>query len=283
MVASDMFSTVLKKTVYFVIDNFRALFVLNAVMLFSLILAMLLPILFTFIPFSARIMDIPVLFFAGAGLGVMQAAAIAGAMGFLVRGLLKGVKPDVKGFVKGLAQTWKKGLMTAGLFWLSIALLAAIFQVVGILFGVLGFLTTSILFWLFLCLLSCAQFFFSFQLAFSGSLFSLIRKLFYFYIDNTLYSLTVLGTNILIAAASPLLLGTGIGGATALVFTDVALSLRLSKYAYLDAHPKAAGKPIPWDQILLDENKTLGSRALREILPSFIGDPKSPARRRNGK
>ncbi|RPJ05950.1 MAG: hypothetical protein EHM28_11075 [Spirochaetaceae bacterium] len=266
-----MFFLVLKKTAYFVIDHFRALLFLNAIMILSLVIAVFFPVLLIFIPLQIRFWDIPVLFFAGAAVGLAQFSVVSGAVAFLVRGLTEHKQPSLNGFFTGLKKTWKMNFAAAGLFWLAVIFILALFQFMGLLFGVLGILAASILFWLFLSILLCYQFFPSFQLRHSGKFFSLLRSLFYFHMDNTLFSLFTLGTNLLIAAASPLLLCTGIGGATMLAFTDIGLGMRLAKYDYLETHPKDAGKPVPWDKLLSEEQKQMDSRAIEEILPWLSG------------
>jgi len=45
--------------------------------------------------------------------------------------------------------------------------------------------------------------------------------------------------------------------------SDVALKLRLHKYDWLEAHPDANRRKIPWDDLLEEDRELVGKRTFR--------------------
>jgi len=42
--------------------------------------------------------------------------------------------------------------------------------------------------------------------------------------------------------------------------------LRLLKYDWLEAHPDANRKKIPWDELLIEEREKTGTRTLKNLI-----------------
>ena len=56
------------------------------------------------------------------------------------------------------------------------------------------------------------------------------------------------------------------GVATILLFYQVAFKLRLYKYDYLETHPNARPKDIPWADLLYTDRERVGPRSLRGMI-----------------
>ena len=56
------------------------------------------------------------------------------------------------------------------------------------------------------------------------------------------------------------------GLTTVLLWANVGLKLRLIKYDYIESHPDANRKQIPWDALLVDEKERVGKRTLKGMI-----------------
>ena len=93
-----------------------------------------------------------------------------------------------------------------------------------------------------------------------------IKKIFLIFFDNTFFSLGVFIGSVVILAASSFTAFMLPGVGTIVLWVNAALKLRLYKYDYLEAHPEANRKKIPWDALLIDEKERVGKRTLRGMI-----------------
>ena len=130
----------------------------------------------------------------------------------------------------------------------------------------LGFLGQVILLWVTVGWVLAAQFFFPIQSRLERNPRKMLRKMMLLFFDNT-------GLMILLAvgALATLLASVFTGGilpglGAILVWHNVALKLRLYKYDYMEQHPEASRKDIPWDALLVDDRDRVGKRTLRGMI-----------------
>ncbi len=169
-------------------------------------------------------------------------------------------------FLPYLKETYKPSLLfalanTVVAFLLSLAM--PFYLSLKSLFGPLAF---AFLFWLTVIWAISIQFFFPLQSRFDKSFKKNIKKIFLVFFDNTIFSIGVfIGTIVIIVASffTALMLP---GLATVLLWANVGLKLRLYKYDYLEAHPDANRKKIPWDALLVDEKERVGKRTLKGMI-----------------
>ena len=132
--------------------------------------------------------------------------------------------------------------------------------------AVLGMMGQIILLWVTVGWLLAAQFFFPIQSRLERSPRKMVRKMLLLFFDNTGLMLVLAVGALAIVAASLFTGGILPGLGAVLVWHNVALKLRLYKYDYLEQHPDADRKNIPWDALLVDDRERVGKRTLRGMI-----------------
>jgi uncharacterized membrane protein YesL len=189
----------------------------------------------------------------------------AGACACLTRTIADYEKPVFGDFITGLKKTWRPsllfGLLQGALIALILNAASVYLASVGNLFNWLLFF---VLFWIYLTWLMASQYFFALQARFDQKLFKNIRKMFILFFDNTLFTMLALSFVSLIVMGISFFLFLVIPGfAGILLLQAVALKLRALKYDYLDAHPQAKRRKIPWQTLLAEDRERVGKRTLK--------------------
>ncbi len=130
----------------------------------------------------------------------------------------------------------------------------------------LGWFAAGTLFWCFLLVLLALQWFPAVRTLLPGPVGASVRKCFLLLADNlgfsillALYSAAGLAISLFSAFLVPGLSGTVLGSV-------VALRLILKKYDWLEAHPGADRRRIPWEEILEEERDLVGKRTLKGMI-----------------
>ena len=132
--------------------------------------------------------------------------------------------------------------------------------------AVLGMMGQIILLWVTVGWVLAAQFFFPIQSRLERTPRKMIRKMLLLFFDNTGLMLVLAVGALGIVAVSLFTGGILPGLGAVLVWHNVALKLRLYKYDYLEEHPDADRKKIPWDALLVDDRDRVGKRTLRGMI-----------------
>lgn len=164
----------------------------------------------------------------------------------------------------------KKTALSSVLFSLIAAVhvfvLSYVFPFYGGMKSLVGPLALAFIFWISLLWGLACMHFFPIQSRLDTDIRKIIRKMLLLFFDNTLFSLGLaLGVLvILVVSGFTAFLLPGI--ATILIWLNVALRLRLYKYDYLEKHPDANRRKIPWDALLIDDRERVGKRTLRGMI-----------------
>jgi len=132
--------------------------------------------------------------------------------------------------------------------------------------GFLAWFAAGTLFWCSLILVLALQWFPAVRALLPGSLRAAVRKCFLLLADNPgfsifLFTYTLAG---LVLSVFSAFLVPGISGA--MLGTVDALRLLLKKYDWLEAHPGADRRKIPWPEILEEEQELVGKRTLKGMI-----------------
>jgi len=162
-----------------------------------------------------------------------------------------------------LGKAWVPGLQLA-----AIGGAAAFALAVGIPFylsrgGFLGVFAAGLLFWCAVIIALALQYYVPLRARLGGGLRKNLRKCFILLVDNPLFSLFLFVYNAVSLALSALLALLLPGFAGTALASDVALRLRMYKYDWIEAHPGADKRKIPWDELLGEDRELVGKRTLR--------------------
>jgi hypothetical protein len=235
--------------------------------------------------FRVVVMNIGYVLIGGAFLGVLELSAATTPWGllallpcmallFVYTGAVSGMTKEIADYgTPGLRDFWthvKESAPTSLLFALIVNAHLFILRYTAVFYlglgTMLGLVALAFIFWVsVLWALSCL-YFYPVQSRLDRDFRKIVRKMMVLFFDNTVFSLGLaLGALVVIvlSAFTAFLLP---GFATVLVWVNVSLKLRLYKYDYLEQHPEANRRQIPWDALLVDDRERVGKRTIRGMI-----------------
>jgi len=165
---------------------------------------------------------------------------------------------------------WKTHGLAGALYGVFLVCLGGLFLLAGPFYlsqgTLLSWFAFGILFWCAAAVLLALQWFPAIRALLPGTLRATLRKCFLLMVDNLGFSI-FLGVYTLFNLAFSLFtafLVPGVSG-TMLGVVD-ALKLLLKKYDWLEAHPDANRRKIPWAELLEEEKELVGKRTLKGMI-----------------
>jgi len=129
--------------------------------------------------------------------------------------------------------------------------------------GIMGALAAGVIFWCAVIILLAVQYYIPLRARLGGGLKKNLRKSFIVFFDNPgfsvflfLYSAVNLALSFFLAFLIP-------GFAGVALAENVALRLRLYKYDWIEEHPDANRREIPWETLLEEDQDLVGKRTLK--------------------
>jgi len=132
--------------------------------------------------------------------------------------------------------------------------------------SIFGLIISALLIWVVIFAFLSFQFYFPVYSRLGMSIIKSFKKCMLISLDNTGMAIFLLIHNILALLVSIVFVFMFPGPAGVLLYLDEALRLRLLKYDYLEAHPEANRKKIPWDALLIEEREKTGNRTLKNFI-----------------
>jgi hypothetical protein len=252
-----MIGFLIKKTFFDLWDNLFRIALVNLGFVVSAAIPILLPTVLS---------DIPLLALAAIVLGMFWCVLYLVATALSVKNLSD---YGTFGFADFFANL-KEGLPTALLlslaagFWLLLASVALPFY--AKLGTMVGLFAASLVFWTLVIILMAFQYLLPIRARLNRKAGKILKKSFILFFDNPLFSVFLLLHNLVILALSFFLAFLAPGPAGILLFLDEALRLRLLKYDWLEAHPDADRRHIPWEELLAEDREKTGTRSLRSFI-----------------
>lgn len=253
-----MFGFLIKKAFFDLWDNFLPAILINLGFIALLALPVTLPA--SLAPLST------LLALAVMIAGALLAVVYTGAAFELSRRITDFQSLEWSMVLPALRSAWKPALLvgTIGLvhgFLLSVAL-----PVYTSFNNALGLFALALLFWMSVLWWITVPWFFPVVQRLNARPGTALKKSFILTFDNTGLTVGLVIGALLIVLLSFLtaFLLPGIAGLA--IWYQTALRLRMYKYDYLDQHPDANRKEIPWDALLLDDRERVGKRSLRGMI-----------------
>ncbi len=187
----------------------------------------------------------------------------AGGVAPFIRDLVYYKSPELRDIGGHLKKNWKLGLtlgMGVSLFYFTCFTGFRFYSALGSVPGLLGM---TFLFWIFLIVSMALIYFFPIMTNLDHNLKKILKKSFILFFDNTGTSLVLAFMMIFNAALSIMLAFILPGMEGILVLQESAMKLLLLKYDYLEEHPEADRKKIPWAALIMEERERVGKRTLK--------------------
>ena len=212
----------------------------------------------------------PLLFWPGAVFGAFVFCLYIGITSSFM-GDVAGFKGlELQNFLPYLKDVWTPSALLTAFIGSQAIFVFAIFWYFS-LGTFLGIAVAGILFWSGLIAVLSSQYLFPFWKQVHGKLKTIPSKCLVLFFDNPAFTIFLaLGTLVLLILSSfTAFLFPGI--ATVLLWHQVALRLRMYKYEYLEAHPNASRKRIPWQELTAEDRDRIGPRSLRGMIFPWKG------------
>jgi len=252
-----MIGFLLKKTFFDLWDNLFRIALVNLGFILSAALPLLVPPLL-----ESR----PVLALAAMLVGVLWCFVYLAAAALSLKAVSDNGSFGFADFFGNLRRGWPAGLTLGVAFILMGVLAYTALPFYLSLKSPLGVFAAAVVFWSLVIFLLALQFFLAIRARLDTDLRKVAKKSFIIFFDNPGLGFFAVLHNTVLLVLSFFLAFLAPGPAGILLFLDEALRLRLLKYDWLEAHPDADRRRIPWDELLVDERERTGSRSLRNFI-----------------
>lgn len=169
-------------------------------------------------------------------------------------------------FVGALKDSWLAGLVLGVLVVAAIFLASIVLPFYFSMGSMFGIFAAALVFWTLVVAFLALQYYLPLRARLDRDPRKIVKKCFILFFDNPGFSLFAAAHNLVAFALSLFLALLIPGPAGILLFLDEALRLRLLKYDYIEAHPNADRKRIPWDELLSEDREATGTRSLRNFI-----------------
>lgn len=176
-------------------------------------------------------------------------------------------RPGWTVFKQGIRGSWRHSLF----FWLLILLDACLILFVIPFYlsynNVIGMLLAVLLFWVFLGLTFALFYYWPLFFVMQGDRpTKTLKKSFIIVFDNLLFTFFFAIYQLFNLVISILLAGLAPGVAGMHLAASDAIKLLMFKYDYLEEHPDADRRHIPWEELLYEERECIGHRSLKNMI-----------------
>jgi hypothetical protein len=174
--------------------------------------------------------------------------------------------PSFRKALGSLKKVWVPGLISGGIF-----LLVGFSLTVGIPFyllqkNIFGMAAASLLFWMSVAAILTMQYFQPLMTRRGGGIKANLKASITLFLDNPGFSFFLffhsaisLGLSLVVAFLAPGPAGIALG-------CSDAVKLRIKKYEWLEAHPGANRKKIPWAELLAEDKELVGTRTIKGMI-----------------
>jgi uncharacterized membrane protein YesL len=253
-----MFGFVIKKWFFDLWDNFLPVVLVNLGFIAVVALPVSVP------PALAQVS--PVAGVLSLIVGVFLAFIYAGAAFAFAGSIADYESLSWSSFFAPLKQWFPASLALAAIAVAHIALLAVALPVYSAMDNFIGLFAIAALFWMSVIWWLAAQFYWPVRGRLNRRVGRVLKKSFLLTFDNVGFSTAIAAGGLVVTAISffTALLIPGIVGLG--LWYQTAVKLRLYKYDYLEEHPDASRRNIPWDALLFDDRERVGKRSLKGMI-----------------
>ncbi|OHD14812.1 MAG: hypothetical protein A2Z96_07770, partial [Spirochaetes bacterium GWB1_48_6] len=171
----------------------------------------------------------------------------AGAASWVARDISDYQTPGFREFWAYLKKTAVQSLLFSLIVSLELFIIRVAIPFYAGLQSIIGIVAAAFILWIALFWSIACVYFFPVQSRLNTTLRKTVRKMLLIFFDNTVFSIGLALGAVVVLVLSGFTAFLLPGIATILVWLNAALKLRLYKYDYLEQHPEANRRKIPWD------------------------------------
>ncbi len=181
--------------------------------------------------------------------------------------MVKGRRGEASSFWKAIPAMWRHALLLWAAESAALTILVFVIPFYLSLHSIFPMILAVLLFWVFLTITGATLYYYPLAMRFpQDSPRKTAKKAFVIVLDNLPFSIFLSIYHLILFVLS-IFLATIIPGVAGLaVSRNGAFDLLMLKYDYLEEHPEADRKHLPWDDLLFEEREKVGHRSLRSII-----------------
>jgi len=247
-----------KKSFFDMWDNFLSVVLYNLGFIVILMVPIWLPAAVAEISLAAAVIV--------QAIGILLAFVYAGTISMMARDIVNYQRPEFRNLVRYLKDSWVSSAVL-GSMYVAITLVFRIgvpfYSALG---NMIGLAAIVFLMWAVIIFAMASLYYFPVRSQLDQKIRKILRKSFVLLFDNTLFTVALAVGAVATAGISVFtaLLIPGLTGV--MIWLQAGLKLRLLKYDYLEEHPEANRRNIPWDALLVDDREKVGTRTLRGMI-----------------
>jgi len=252
-----MFLFCIKKTFFNMWDNMLDIFLMNVVMILlvcslGLLLGMAYPV--------------PYLFFICLFSGFLLLNFYLGAVSRYTMDISDHAKGGIKIFLQYLISSWKQSIVSSVIMFLLLELAVDIIPYYFSSESIVSLIIMLLLFQVWIIIFLSGLFYLPVSFRLTSKIRKSIQASILLLFENRGFTFYMLFGIIIILFISLLFLFLLFGPATIMLWINVCVKLRLYKYDYLEKHPLANKKKIPWPELISKDEELIGERTLRGLI-----------------
>lgn len=197
---------------------------------------------------------------------VLVLALYIGVAALMTRDIANYQSPELGKIPEYFKQSWKASCMFGGVVILQVLMFIIVIPWYLSLKTLFGLAVASLLFWINVAWWLAGQYYFPILGQLDTKITKIFRKSFLFLFDNLFFTIALAIGMVILMLLSGLVVFLMPGLGTILLWHQIALKLRLYKYDYLEAHPNANRRKIPWQELLHEDQERVGKRTLRGLI-----------------
>jgi hypothetical protein len=199
-------------------------------------------------------------------IGVAIFMVFSTAVSLYIKEITDYKKPGILDFISYLKKSWLTGLFLFAALVVFFIISNISFPFWASLKHIGGYIIFCILVWAGVFFVLSIQYFLPIYSRMNNNPLKTLKKCFLVFIDNPLFSIILFIGSIIIMIISALTLFMMPGFSTVLLWLNAGTKLRLYKYDYLELHPEALRKKIPWKELLVNDMECVGKRSFKNLI-----------------
>jgi hypothetical protein len=175
-------------------------------------------------------------------------------------------RPEIRSLFSAMRESLPASLLFGVINGAHLLLLSFVVPFYYSMGGVVGLGALSLVFWISLAWWLASQWFFPVLIQLPGNFKTVVKKCFILFFDNPGFTIFMAFHTLftfLISVVTALLMP---GLVSIHLARQGAMRLLMHKYDYLEEHPEADRKEIPWEALLIEERELIGHRTLKGMI-----------------
>jgi uncharacterized membrane protein YesL len=204
-------------------------------------------------------------------LGIISICIYSGITALMTKEISDYKQPRFNDFIRFFRESWQTSFVFSLILSLYVLLMLIALPFYLDMNHIGGLIAIITLFWISCGFILAFQYFFVVNARLEKDTAKIIKKCFMLFLDNPVFSITLLFGSVIIIVLSGFFGFLLPGFSAVFIWMNTGLKLRLYKYDYIMAHPDRSRREIPWTELIQEEFDAVGKRTLKGMIFPWKG------------